>query len=444
MNPLFLNLFRVMVCLGALFPSTLWADDEWPQFRGPDGQGRTVATGLPIRWSETENITWKTALPGEGHSSPVISGNQIWVTTAITRELTPAEEEARLALLENRDGLRLAGELTLHAIQVNRTTGAIEQTIELFKVAQPEPKHGLNSYASPTPVIAGNKVFCHFGSYGTACIDRASGDVLWRNDSLRVNHQNGPGSSPVIWEDKLIIHFDGMDRQYIAALNAQNGHVAWETDRSGEMDSTPALKKAYGTPLIVDTKSGPLVISPAANWVYGYDARDGKELWKAAYGQLGFSTVPRPIVLGDTVFVATSFMQSRLLAVKLNGSGDVTETHIAWKSDRQIPQKPSMIGLDGRLYFVSDKGIVRCVNAETGEDVWFNRLSGDYSASPLESEGHLYFCNQDGLCTVLHVGDEYKELAKNTLDAGCMASPAVAEKALFLRTTTHLYRVEEK
>lgn len=434
----------LILCLGGLVPSVLWSEDEWPQFRGPEGQGRTLTTGLPIHWSETENITWKTALPGEGHSSPVISGNQIWITTAITRELPPEEEKARIAQIKNPDGLRIAGELTLKAIQINRETGAIERTIDLFQVSHPEPKHGLNSYASPTPVISGNRLFCHFGSYGTACIDRTSGEVLWRNDSLRVEHQNGPGSSPAIWEDKLIIHFDGTDRQYIAALNAKNGEVAWETNRSGEMDATPSLKKAYGTPLIIQTESGPLVISQGANWLYGYDARTGKELWKAAYGQLGFSSVPRPIVLGDKVFVATSYMQSRLLAVKLNGSGDVTATHVAWMSDRQIPQKPSMIGLDGRLYFVSDKGIVRCVNAETGEDVWFNRLSGDYSASPIESEGHLYFCNQDGLCTVLQAGDEFKELSKNTLDAGCMASPAVAGKALFLRTATHLYRIETK
>ena len=444
MRRLLPSLLCLIVSLGQLTLGNLSADDEWPQFRGPEGQGRSAATGLPIHWSETENVTWKTTLPGEGHSSPVISGEQIWVTTAITRELSPEEEKARIAQIKNADSLRIAGELTLQAIQINRTTGAVERTVDLFQIPNPEPKHSLNSYASPTPVIAGGKLFCHFGSYGTACVDRTSGEVLWRNDSLRVDHQNGPGSSPVVFEDKLIIHFDGMDRQYIAALDTKNGQVAWETNRSGEMDATPALKKAYGTPLIVTTETGPLVISPAANWVYGYDARDGKELWKAHYGQLGFSTVPRPIVLGDKVFIATSYMQSRLLAVKLNGTGDVTATHIAWMSDRQIPQKPSLVGLDGRLYFVSDKGIVRCVNAETGEDVWFERLSGEYSASPLESEGHLYFCNQDGLCTVLQAGDEFKELAKNTLDTGCMASPAVAGKALFLRTKTHLYRVEQR
>ncbi len=437
------SLFMIL-CLGWGAADNLRAEDEWPQFRGPDGQGHATVKGLPVHWSETENVTWKTEIPGEGHSSPVISGEQVWVTAAITRPLPPEEEKARIAQIKNPDGLRIVGEMTLQAIQINRTSGAIEKTIDLFQVSHPEPKHGLNSYASPTPVIAGDRIYCHFGSYGTACIDRTSGEVVWRNDSLRVEHQNGPGSSPAIWEDKLIIHFDGTDRQYIAALNVKNGEVAWETNRSGEMEAAPPLKKAYGTPLIIQNDATPLVISPAANWLYGYDARTGVEIWKAAYGQLGFSTVPRPIVLGDMVFVATSYSQSRLLAVKLNGKGDVTETHIAWKSDRQIPQKPSMIGLDGRIYFVSDKGIMRCLKAENGDEVWFKRLEGEYSASPIESEGRLYFCNQEGLCTVLQAGDEYQELAANTLDTGFMASPAVAGKALFLRTATHLYRIEDK
>ena len=440
MRQLFLMLTMVFNCIGY----NLRASDEWPQFRGPDGQGNSSATGLPVRWSETENITWKVVLPGEGHSSPVISGNQIWVTSATTRELTPEEEKERLAQIKNPQGLKIAGELVLQAVQIDRQTGLIERTIDLFKISHPEPKHGLNSYASPTPVIAGNNLYCHFGSYGTACIDRTSGEVLWRNDSVRIEHQNGPGSSPVIWEDRLIIHFDGSDRQFIAALNTKNGQIAWETPRSGEMDATPDLKKAYGTPLVVMTESGPQVISPAANWVYGYDPRDGHEIWKASYGQLGFSTVPRPVVLGDKVFVVTSYSQSRLLAVKLNGVGDVTSTHIAWISDRQIPQKPSLVGYDNRLYFVSDKGIIRCVNAESGEDLWFERLPGEYSASPLESEGHLYFFSQEGICTVIQAGDTYKELSRNTLDAGFMASPAVADRALYLRTATHLYRVEQK
>ncbi len=439
--------FALVISLAAVFfPASglmVLGEDEWPQFRGPGGQGHTEMTGLPLTWSESENIKWKTDIAGEGHSSPVISGDQIWLTTAITAELSPEEQQKRLSTLKNSNGLKIVGELTLQAVQIDRESGEIKRQVVLFTIPNPEPKHALNSYASPTPVIAGDRVFFHFGTYGTAGIDRTSGEVLWKNDTLKLEHQNGPGSSPAVWQDRVIIHLDGTDTQSIVALYAATGKVVWQTKRSGEMDKTPELQKAYGTPLILEINDRPLVISSAANWVYGYDARDGKEIWKASYGKLGFSTVPRPVISEDTVYIATSYMQSRLVAVKFTGEGDVTGSHIRWTSDRQIPQKPSLIALGGRLYFVSDQGIVRSLKADNGEEVWFARLDGDYSASPLEAEGRLYFFNQDGVCTVLEAGDAYKELAKNKLDGGFMASPAVAGNALFLRTATSLYRIEK-
>jgi hypothetical protein len=419
------------------------AGDDWPQFRGPDGQGHADAAELPLHWNEQSNITWRTALPGEGHSSPVISGNQIWLTAALLTELPEEERARRLANVKNSGPLQLAGALKLQALCLDRESGAISRTITLFEVAEPQPKHGLNSYASPTPVIANGRVFCHFGSYGTAAIDCRSGEVLWRNETLRVDHQNGPGSSPVVWDNRLIIHFDGTDSQFIAALDTANGEVIWQTPRSGELNPTADMKKAYGTPLIVESPDRPLVISPAADWVYGYDARDGREVWRVAYGKLGFSTVPRPVVSGDTAFIATSFMQSRLLAVRFTGEGDVTRSHIRWQSDRQIPQKPSLVIVGERLYFVSDQGIVRSLKTETGEEVWFKRLAGDYSASPLASGERLYFFNQSGLCTVIRAADEYQVLAENPLDSAVMASPAVSGNSLFVRTATSLYRIDE-
>ena len=420
------------------------ADDEWTQFRGPDGQGVSQAIGLPMTWTETENIVWKAAIPGEGHSSPVISGDQIWLTTAIAEQLSEAEMQERLSAVKNSQGLLLAGTLRLQAVCISRTSGEVLHNITLLTVEKPEPKHALNSYASPTPVISGNRVFFHFGTYGTVAVNRETGELLWKNDSLKLEHQNGPGSSPIVWQDFVIVHLDGTDTQSIAALKCATGEVAWQTKRSGQMDPTPELQKAYGTPLLVELEDRPLVISQAANWVYGYDARDGKEIWKASYGKLGFSTVPRPVVRGDTVYVATSYMQSRLLAVKMTGEGDVTGTHIAWMSDKQIPQKPSMILLGENIYFVSDAGIVRCLNAENGDEKWFSRLAGDYSASPLAAEGRIYFFNQDGVCTVLKAGDTFEVLAKNPLDSAIMASPAVAGKSMFVRTATALYRIEQK
>ncbi len=420
------------------------AEDEWPQFRGPDGQGHALTDQLPLKWSETENVVWKTPIPGEGHSSPVISGQQIWLTTAIVRELSEEELKARLAQIENPNNLQLAGTLELKAICVDRETGDVKHQVDLFTVESPEPKHSLNSYASPTPVIAGDFLVCHFGTYGTAAVNRETGKAVWRVDHLKLDHQNGPGSSPAVWGDLAIIHLDGMDTQSIVALNIQTGEVEWQTTRSGEMDPNPALKKAYGTPLIVETADRPLIISPAANWVYGYDARTGKEIWRAGYCKLGFSTVPRPVLYKNQALIATSYMQSRLLSVRIDGQGDVTDSHIDWISDRQIPQKPSLIVVNEHLFFVSDRGIARCLRPESGEELWFARLHGEYSASPTAVGDRLYFFNQDGLCTVIRAADKFEELAQNELASPVMASPAIAGNALFIRTSDHLYRIEDQ
>lgn len=419
------------------------AELDWPQFRGPDGQGRTSATALPLTWSESENVAWKVEIPGEGHSSPVIAGNQIWLTTAIASSLSEAEEQERLSRIKNPNGLKLAGALSLQAILINRDSGKIERQISLFEIAEPEPKHSLNSYASPTPVIVDGMVYFHFGTYGTACVDRQTGDVVWKDNAIHVDHQNGPGSSPVVWNDLLIVHYDGIDAQFLTAYDRHNGKVRWQTDRSGEMDPKPEFQKAYGTPLVVDVKGRPIVISPAANWVYGYDARDGSEVWKAHYGKLGFSTVPRPVVEGDNVYISTSYLQPRILSVDITGEGDVTSSHVKWTLDRQAPRKPSMLVIQGHLYTVTDNGVAACLNAADGNEIWKARLTGDFSASPLYAAGRLYFFGQNGTTTVLAEGSQLQELAKNTLDEGFMASPAVAENALYLRTERALYRIEE-
>lgn len=420
------------------------ADDEWPQFRGPDGQGHAQSADLPLKWSESENIVWKAAIPGEGHSSPVISGSQIWLTTAIVQELTEEQAAERLSKIRNPNSLKIAGTLLLKAICLDRNSGTVKHEVDLFTIAEPEPKHSLNSYASPTPVIAGNMLICHFGTYGTAGVNRESGQVVWRVEQLRLDHQNGPGSSPVVWDDLAIIHLDGMDTQSVAALRTTTGELVWQTTRSGEMDPTPELKKAYGTPLIVETDQRPVVISPAANWVYGYDARNGREIWKAAYGKLGFSTVPRPVLFRNKAIIATSYMQSRLLAVRIDGEGDVTNSHVEWISDRQIPQKPSAVIAKDLLFFVSDRGIARCLQPESGEEVWFARLPGEYSASPTAAGDRLYFFNHDGTCTVIRAGQKFEQLAQNQLASGVMASPAIAGNSLFIRTQESLYRIEEK
>ena len=417
--------------------------EDWPQFRGPSGQGHSAATSLPTRWSESENVRWKTSVPGEGHSSPVISGSGIWLTTAIGETLSDEEQKKRLAAVKDANGLKLAGNLSLQALQFDADTGKLLKQISLFEIPEPEPKHSLNSYASPTAVIADGQVYCHFGTYGTACINGESGEVIWRISDIHVDHQNGPGSSPVVWKDLLIVHFDGTDAQFVTALDRATGKVRWQTNRSGQMDPTPELQKAYGTPLVVQSGNKSILVSPAANWVYGYNAETGDEIWKANYGKLGFSTVPRPVADHDTVYLSTSYMQPRLLAVRFDGQGDVTKTHVKWMSDKLAPKKPSMLTANGLLYSVSDNGIAACMNTTDGSEIWKTRLTGDFSASPLYANGMLYFFGQNGTTTVVLEGNNLKEVARNVLNDGFMASPAVIDNALVLRTEKFLYRIQE-
>ncbi|MFN3157857.1 MAG: PQQ-binding-like beta-propeller repeat protein [Rubinisphaera brasiliensis] len=418
------------------------AAEEWPEFRGPNGNGYVPDAKIPTNWSESEAVTWKVPVPGEGFSSPVISGNQLWLTTALVEQISEEEQEARAAeLTTNPRGIQFGGKLSLRAICYDTESGRQLHDVECFQFPSANPKHATNSYASPTPVLSQGKVFCHFGDYGTCAIDASTGKLLWTNQELHIEHQNGPGSSPVIWQDKLIVHFDGTDSQFLAAFDAETGDIAWKTMRSGPMPEKEEFCKAYCTPALISGGQDQL-ISPAADWVYGYDPKTGKELWRAAYGDLGFSTVPRPIVGDGLVFICTSFMRSRLLAVDYSGSGDVSETHIRWTYDRQVPQKPSLLLHEGNLYLVGDKGIATCLDSRTGEVKWQERISGQYSASPLFANGLIYLFNAEGLTTIIKPGDSYEVVAENRLDEGFMASPAVKGNSLFLRTEGHLYRID--
>ncbi|NQV23969.1 MAG: PQQ-like beta-propeller repeat protein [Rhodopirellula sp.] len=419
------------------------AADEWPQFRGPWSNGHSDTVHLPLTWSETENVSWKTAIPGNGHSSPVISGDQIWVTTAVEAKLTEEEEKRRLAAIQNSRGLEVAGSISLRAICVSRETGKLLHDIELVKVDKPEPIHSLNSYASPTPILESNHLYCHFGPYGTYAIDTKSGKVVWSNAEHHVDYQNGPGASPVLWENHLIINFDGIDTQYVAAIDKRDGRTAWQTKRSGKMNEKLEFQKAYCTSTIIqDEEHGTQVISPGADWVYSYDPASGKELWKASYGMLGFSTVPQPVFGNGLVFISTSYMRPRLLAVRYDGSRASDDSLVEWKQDGSAPQKPSMLLIGDELYFINDKGIGMCLDARTGKEYWKERIEGNYSASPLFANGRIYFFSQEGKTVVIEAGRQFKRPAENSLDSVFMASPAVADNSLFLRSATHLYRID--
>jgi outer membrane protein assembly factor BamB len=395
------------------------AGENWPEFRGPSGDGHSNAVGLPIRWSEHENVRWKTPIHDKGWSSPVIWGDQIWLTTATS------------------DGKRL------FAIGVDRESGKILHDIELFNVAKPAFCPPLNSYASPTPVVEEGRVYVHFGSYGTACLDTATGKTLWSRRDLPCNHFRAPGSSPILYEGLLYLHFDGYDAQYVIALDKTTGQTVWKRDREIDYGTTNGdLKKAFGTPSIVKLGGQAQLISPSAVATIAYDPATGRELWKVYHG--GMNVAARPLFGHGLLFITTGdSAPHRLLAVRPDGRGDLTASHVVWKQNRGVPSRSSLLLVGDLLYMANEVGVASCLQAKSGESVWQERLGGEFWASPIYADGRIHFFSRKGATHVIEPGRKGQVLSVNRLDDGCMASPAVASKAIFVRTKTHLYRIEQ-
>jgi outer membrane protein assembly factor BamB len=420
-----------------LLTSTIRAGN-WPEWRGPSAQGHANATGLPETWSETSNIAWKTPLPGRGHSTPVMWGDHIWLTTAFEKAATADEVKQRLASNTGDQPLVVLSSVSLHAVCVDRNSGKILHDIELLNVKDPQWAHQLNSYASPTPVLEEGRLYAHFGAFGTVALDTKTLKVLWKNQELHVMHENGPGSTAVLHGDRLIAHFDGSDQQFIAAFDKNTGKVAWKTPRSGEMDPRPQQKKAYGTPLVVMMNGQAVVVSSAADNIYGYDAQSGKELWKIHYGELGFSMSTVPVADDQQIYFSTAFGKSQVIALKYAG---LKTPEIAWRNNKNAPKMCSPVLHGGLLFYVDDGGIVSCVDTKTGEAFYRERLGGKFSASPILADGKLYFCSREGVVSIVPAAKEFKILAQNTLDGPIMASPIADGGALFIRTDKALYKI---
>ena len=433
----------LIFCLCASWCSAAGAAEDWPQFRGPSGDGLSTAVNLPATWSETENIVWKTPVEGKGWSSPVVADGVAWLTSAV---VTPVDEATREKIRQEKlannpvaNQMDIVGPVKLFVVGIDVATGKQVDRIDLFDVAEPDPIHSLNSYASPSPILRDGKLFCHFGKFGTACVDLASRKILWQRN-LVIDHSVGPGSSPILWQDKLIIPCDGIDEQYVTALDASTGKTAWKTNRPPLTGDRGDSHKAFATPLAVTQNGKTQVIVPGAQWFVAYDPTSGDELWRFRHGD-GFSNVPRPVVRGDLAYLCTGFMVPELCAVRIGGEQDVTDSHLAWRHKRQVPSMTSPIIVGDEVYFVSDQGVLSCLDASSGELLWQKRLTGNFSASPLFADGKLYFCSREGATTVLRPGKAYDELAINQLDGQLMASPAAIDGALLLRSDTHLYRV---
>ncbi len=388
----------------------------WPDFRGPTWDGQIDAE-LPLNWSEKENVRWKTAIRGEGWSSPVVGENRVWLTTATDR------------------GKKL------HAVAVDLQTGEVVHERVVFSVPKPKHKNRLNSFASPSPVLEAGRVYLHFGTHGTACLDTRTAKTLWQRRDIECDHMEGAGSSPVLYKGLLVFNVDGGDVQYVIALDKKTGKTKWLTERTVDFSKlAPDLRKAYSTPIIIQVEGEDRLISSGARATMAYDPLTGKELWKMRH--IGFSMSSRPLHANGVLYLNTGYMRPRLLAVDVSGEGDVTEAALLWSYRRGVPTMPSGLLVEGRYYMVSDTGIASCVDLESGERVWYQRLNGEYSASPVCTGGRIYFFDRDGRTQVIAPGGEFKRLASNQLEGGFMSSPAVAGSALILRSKTHLYRVE--
>jgi hypothetical protein len=313
--------------------------EDWPQFRGPTGDGLAAATHLPLTWSPTRNVAWKAPVPGRGRSSPVLLGDRIWLTTAI--------ETGLRTFAEGPDRMQQAERVAIGVICLERATGKPLYHVELFPVDNPTPVNLLNSYATPTPVVEPGRLYCDFGTFGTACLDSATGRVLWKRQ-LPLDHHHGPGSSPVLYRDLLILVRDGRDKQYVAALNKQTGETVWKTDRPPIKASNPEFRKSFSTPLIFEAGGRDQVVVPGAQWLVSYEPGTGKEIWRVDDGS-GETVAPRPVYGQGMVFLSTGVLNGRaqLWAVRVDGQGDVTRTHVAWKLQTAIGFMPSPLLVGG-------------------------------------------------------------------------------------------------
>ena len=407
---------KLLVLLLIAGASVLAQAEDWPQFRGPTGQGHATERGLPLEWNETNNIIWKSPVPGLGWSSPTVANGRIWLTTVVESK----ERRGRVSA-------------SLRALAYDVATGRELVNVEVFRLEDAGYVNPKNSRASPTPIVDGDRVYVHFGAEGTAAVS-ASGEILWTTH-LRYESQHGNGGSPALYRDLLIVNCDGNGGEaYVIALDTATGKTRWKTSRRRPAD------QAYSTPLVITVGQQDQLVSVGAYRAAAYDPLTGQEIWRVSYGD-GFSNVPRPVFGQGLVFIATGFQTPSLMAVRPDGKGDVTRSHVAWTIARGAPYTPSPLLVGNDLYYVSDTGVLSLADAMSGQIVWQQRLGGNYSASPVFADGRIYFQSEEGMTTVIAPGREFKRLAVNRLDGATLASMAVSNGSFYIRTHSHLYRI---
>ncbi len=420
MRPFLISCCSVLA-LG-LGPTLIYAD--WPQFRGPTQQGEAPTEAkLPLTWSATEHVIWKTAIPGLGWSSPVIQSGKVYLTTAVS------------ANGKNDDAPTV--DRSLRALCLDAGSGQILWNNEIFlqKGTDANRIHKKNSHASPTPVVHDARIFVHYGPHGTACLN-LNGSTAWKVDSISYTPVHGNGGSPIVVGDKLIFSCDGPPEPFVIALDVASGKQVWKTPRN-----TAATRKfSFCTPLLIGEGSSQELILPGSGNIFSYDPATGSERWRCGWGE-GYSVVPRPVFGHGLLFASSGYDQPVLYAVRPGGRGDVTNSHVVWTAKKGVPRNASFVLAGGHLFTVDDKGIGTCYQAPTGEVMWQERICSDTSASLLHHAGKIYALDEQGTCTVFAAGPEYKVLATNSLGERSLASMAVADDDFLIRTEHHLYRI---
>ena len=415
------NIAIWLLALTLLLTSAASADD-WPQFRGPTGQGLSEAKHLPLEWSAERNVAWRTPIPGKGWSSPVYHEGRVYLTTAAPVSEGDASLSLKAVCLLAKDG-----------------TVAWEREV-LHQDASAPGIHTKNSHASSTPLVHEGRLYVHFGHQGTACLD-LDGNVLWRSTSVKYAPVHGNGGSPILVGKSLIFSCDGGDDPFVAALNADTGEELWRTARP----QSDGKKFSFSTPLAIKVGSKTQVVSPGSSFVCAYDPQSGRELWHVKYE--GYSVIPRPVFGHGRIYLSTGYDSPKLLAIRIDDSAPDADAAknaptIDWTLSRGAPNTPSPLLVGDELYVVSDSGIASCIDAVTGKVHWQNRIGGNYSASPIHAAGRIYFQSEDGVGTVVRAGKKFEKLATNKLEEPTLASYAVADSALFIRTEKHLFRIK--
>ena len=400
---------------------------SWTHFRGSGLNGMAAGGGFPLSWNDSTNISWKIPVEGKGWSSPVVMDQQIWLTTA-SRE----KKEMRALCLDFHTGREI------HNLLVFKPD-------TFFRI------HAINSYATPTPALEEGFVYVHFGRYGTACLNSRTGDKVWERTDLTCEHIQGPGSSLVIYKDKLIVHLEGTDVQWILALDKRTGKTLWRTERPAEIwDRMPEIgKKAYITPIIIQAQGRDLMISNGSAACIAYDPETGKEVWRIIQGD--DSTISMPVEGDGRIFFYTSFVTgedgrkyAELFAVNPNGQGDIGESHILWRMKAPVLQLSTPVVVNGFLYTIDSRGVFYRIRSRDGEVNWSENLKGKFHSSPLYADGHVFVSSTRGETLVYKAGPVPELVSTNVLEGEIWATPALVNGAILMRTSEFLYKIERK